>query len=235
MANNSELAKLKKVFLEARTVYRAAKLALKKDPDNAQCQLNVATTKKVFLKAKKEKEACSAKRKEHSKVESPSKKIKSDPEKYNPARFKTVKKGLIICVTNVKASITAENVRKYFGACGGVEKLDFPRNEDTDKFVGHVFVKFFSQIGAVRAVKMSGEQGYEIYFANRENEDTWQWQNIPKNICYRFVKGYCSQGSRCSYVHTRGDCFDFENGSCTRGDKCKFTHGDISPPLESHS
>lgn len=228
----SEFAKVKKVFIDARTDYRAAKLALKEDPSNAQCQLNVDTTKKVFLKAKNEKEAFTNKRKEHSKVESPSKKIKSDPEKYNPERFKTAKEGLIICVTNLKDSITAEKMKKYFGACGGVERLDFPRNEDTDKFVGHVFVKFFTQIGAERAVNMSGEEGYEIYFANREEDKSWQWTNVPKNICYRFVRGFCSQGESCPYVHAGAECHDFENGSCSRGAKCKFSHGGSSAHIK---
>jgi len=225
MVKSSEFAKLKEVFFEARTVYRAAKLALKEDPENPKCKMDVKTTKKAWSKAKTEKENFSSKRKEHSEVESPSKKIKSDPEKYNPARYKVTNKCETVCVTNLAAKITAENMKRFFGGCGGVEKLHFPRNEENDEFVGHCLVKFFSKIGAGRAVKLSGQQGYEIFFADGGDETKWNWQNYAKNICYRFLKGYCSQGSRCPFTHSRGDCFDFSNGHCARGDSCKFEHG----------
>jgi len=222
----SNFDNLKDKVSVAKKEYQTAKLALKKNPDDTKLQKILQNKKKILQTAKKVKIAYTTKRKGNNKGGSPAKKIKSDPEKYNPARFKTNTKCDTVCVVNVDRQISGESVRKYFGACGGVEKLHFPRNEATDKMCGHVFIKFFTQIGAVRAVKMSGKEGYEIYYSNNRDVKNWNWQNVPKNICYSFLKGYCSHGERCTFIHSRGECFDFTNGNCSRGSKCKFTHGD---------
>jgi len=233
MVKSSEFAKLKKVFIEARTVFRAAKLALKEDPENAKCKMDVKTTKKAWATAKKAKENFkeNSKRKRNQDGGSPSKKMKPDLrnlEKYKPETYKITTPSVTVCVSNVPETTTAENMKRYFGACGGVDRFHFPRNQVTDKFVQFLFVKFWTKIGAKRAVEMSGQKGYTIYYADGGEEGKWNWNNLPKSVCFKFLKGRCMKGSNCQFVHNRGECFDFANGNCAKANTCKFKHVDIA-------
>lgn len=244
----SEFKILKKAFSEARKVFRAAKEASEADPDNKELKQSLKVSRKVFREAKAAKlaakEEVGEKRKPSDQDETPVKKMKVEsaeggedameveveiPDALKPENFKTEQACDTICVTNVPKEIVSHEVREHFGDCGGVKDLHFPRNE-AQQFIGHVFVRFFSKVGAGRAIEMSGEKGYEVFYANVGEDTLWIRNNKSGHICYSFQNtGTCTRGASCAFTHAggkpTGQCFDFAKGECERGGRCKFSHG----------
>merc|ERR1719469_923938 len=140
--------------------------------------------------------------------------------------FKTDQPCLTVCWTNISKDMDDFKLRKFFGSCGGIEKIHFPRHPKTDKFLGFVHVKFYVQIGADRAVKMSGENGSEVYFSDRskdikDEKMLWTKRNEAMKLCYGLINdGRCSRGPTCKFSHDipagtkpKGKCYAFAEGN----------------------
>ena len=77
-------------------------------------------------------------------------------------------------------------------------------------------------------------------FRSRSSSRGFQGRSTsPKAVCYDFLKGKCTRGANCKFLHKNKSqspkppdkqkkinkvCMYWNKGKCTRGDKCRFLH-----------